>query len=558
MQQQLLLLVPLLLLLPLLCVRMTQVALRPRTALKVVVALRGDSYRPMPHGLHAMRHAGCANDANTSRLQWNAYASIVRHVIQPALAREQEVSILGALYDCPLDESFCQHFAGVDSTCSRIKVIRQAGNFGQQSTTLQTLQHIGRHYSTYDVVVLLRPDITISRDVTVGPEWRASVGVAWRHNEGLSRHWPDQAFVIGRFALETFAASLTQFDSKHTESPGTLHDFMNHVEAAVNASRSLNIRFLWPDCDGLPGNSAARSVRFNQSRNCGLNECHKAHGPTGNPFCPGPFEHGTTNVASTTLPLTGAAEGHAGKLFWFHAPKCGTSFINALYGLACPRAYCCTGNAPVLRNTSYGDNELFSRAPPNKSCDVVLTGLAAHSPYHGASRDGRAMGFFRDPTSRIASAFVYYKQQGKFGLDSLEHYARHTRGCQTKMVLGWPMGTRCGYQSNSSVWQVARRAPSKDEMALAVQRVREDFAFAGLTAEWELSIRLFHAQHGGEVARGELINMRPTGEASQYHDALRQLRQMAYSDPHDEALFAAVQEEFYARVRAHGLLEKKV
>ena len=46
-------------------------------------------------------------------------------------------------------------------------------------------------------------------------------------------------------------------------------------------------------------------------------------------------------------------------------------------------------------------------------------------------------------------------------------------------------------------------------MLLALERLREGFAFVGLQEEWSLSICLFHAKFGGPCRSVEFLDTRP-------------------------------------------------
>ena len=51
-------------------------------------------------------------------------------------------------------------------------------------------------------------------------------------------------------------------------------------------------------------------------------------------------------------------------------------------------------------------------------------------------------------------------------------------------------------------------------MELARLRLREGFAFVGIFEHWALSVCLLHARFGGLCDRAELVNLRPTANAS--------------------------------------------
>merc|ERR1711920_593411 len=76
---------------------------------------------------------------------------------------------------------------------------------------------------------------------------------------------------------------------------------------------------------------------------------------------------------------------------------------------------------------------------------------------------------------------------------SVVEYAQAVAGCTVKMLT----------RSGKNVCQ-NQTAPFDREVTEAVLRLEDDFAFVGLTEEWNLSICLFHAMFGGVAAKVEL------------------------------------------------------
>lgn len=65
------------------------------------------------------------------------------------------------------------------------------------------------------------------------------------------------------------------------------------------------------------------------------------------------------------------------------------------------------------------------------------------------------------------------------------------RGCMTKMVLGYNCANRVKLTTQ--------------DLEQAKRIVRSQFAFVGLTEQWEESVRLFHGMHGGRMFADELF-----------------------------------------------------
>jgi hypothetical protein len=106
------------------------------------------------------------------------------------------------------------------------------------------------------------------------------------------------------------------------------------------------------------------------------------------------------------------------------------------------------------------------------------------------------------------------------------------------------------------------------DTAQAISRLREGFAYVGLTDEWALSICLFHARLGGRCLRSEFDNSRPTtprltrlpwirNTSLRDYTAWATEQVAAVGDPYDEALYAAAEARVRAEVAALGLTRER-
>ena len=152
------------------------------------------------------------------------------------------------------------------------------------------------------------------------------------------------------------------------------------------------------------------------------------------------------------------------------------------------------------------------------------------------------------------------------GIEEIGSDAQRARGTAVRMLTGQADGEVCnsGYRWAERCDALGATPP---DVALALRRLHEGFAFVGLTDEWALSICLFHATHGGRCHAVEFANSRPTTSRTTRMPWLRNAstgyaatyaRQVAEEtarvhDPWDSALFAAAQARFRAAVRAAGL-----
>lgn len=246
------------------------------------------------------------------------------------------------------------------------------------------------------------------------------------------------------------------------------------------------------------------------------------------------------------------------KLFWLHIPKCGTSWLNVIFHYACPRVpENVTCSLVVGRTGGPIAEELLRRWPPWRWCNTpFISRPNFHNPYTPRAKDF-AVGLFREPRARLVSAFHHNSHSN--GMDPAERHRMLAAlksipderkrlaafvaypglaNCMTKMVLGFACASPVEISS--------------DMLDEAKRRVREDFAFVGLTNAWNQSVCLFHRMWGGRTLAVEFENTRPGGYRSTPSAAdANYLREIGYAD-RDTELYAEVEALFSRRLRQYG------
>merc|ERR1711933_349301 len=107
---------------------------------------------------------------------------------------------------------------------------------------------------------------------------------------------------------------------------------------------------------------------------------------------------------------------------------------------------------------------------------------------------------FREPRQRAISGFFHDKHMCREA-SNLREYSYCVEGLVTCMITG------IGYPCNGRKWR-------PEETELAVARVNQ-MGFVGLTDQWDLSVCLFHAMHGGDCLPVEFSNSRPGVNSSE-------------------------------------------
>lgn len=283
-------------------------------------------------------------------------------------------------------------------------------------------------------------------------------------------------------------------------------------------------------------------------------------------------------------------------LRWLHIPKCGTSLGMTLIYYACR-------NVPDSIEIRVHHAGIDPRVPDNIESDfnyksdclkrgafVSRAGVVgSHAPLDytttwdtGLSK-GKVVCFFRDPKQRIISAYWHAQHadgmsklawgQMRSAISEIEKPMLHWRekiakithaqltreipdeviddyrramaiyfntegvqGCMTKMIVGH----RCAEQEVDLTPQLIEKA--KD-------RLRHDFAFIGLTEEWDVSICLFHQMLGGNARELEFVNYR-AGRASRSGSTAYDTRVLdGLVDTIDEDIYSTAKSEFLKNLR---------
>ncbi|CAJ1360684.1 unnamed protein product [Effrenium voratum] len=236
-------------------------------------------------------------------------------------------------------------------------------------------------------------------------------------------------------------------------------------------------------------------------------------------------------------------------LKFLHVPKSGTSFYNVLIHT--------DGVCPEFPKALNIDDDSLGAHPENvllhmckKLCPPNTLSCNEH-PHEGLGGEnwtrykGHVVAMFRNPLQRLCSA--YYDPVFDFVGDtaafpqaeyplrasdengplphriSLQQFALRRAGDATRQLV------RAKFQ----VQEPSR--VTEEDSHLAVSRLREGFAFIGITEEWDISVCLFHRMFGGQCMPSDFEDMRPhsPGEtaAVPYEDA------DTITDPYDMPVY---------------------
>lgn len=263
-----------------------------------------------------------------------------------------------------------------------------------------------------------------------------------------------------------------------------------------------------------------------------------------------------TSVASSTEPLVLPQLRAAEPVKWLHIPKCGTSFLNALIHLpsVCPGVNASYRVDDKVLGKHF-EEEFFRECPEvcNTSkfnCDY------GHHEGIGTSYEmelkGHLVTMLREPKQRILSAFHDPVWTHGVAGESAASYAEKQRGGMTCQVMRDgdmdPPPKECHELTEA-------------DARLAAVRLREGFAFVGITDEWDLSICLLHRIFGSVhmyVVRGDCLlsdfeDNRPSVEGAKHYHIYNILELEGYEDPVDRILYNEAKQIFFEKRLAYNV-----
>ena len=257
-------------------------------------------------------------------------------------------------------------------------------------------------------------------------------------------------------------------------------------------------------------------------------------------------------------------------LRWLHPPKTGTSFVNTMVRWGCPNIPDNTFVVPVADtptdlgsdfNGTISWDWLFSKESGREwlkeNCNRRLVTLDPNTlmPHYSlwahraliAWEIPNTVVIFRLPLQRTYSNYLHlahHFNESKTPRRSLLQFAKLPKymSQQAKLVLGRT------YDDTNIV--------SALDANRAADIVAHGFKFVGLTEEYELSIRLFHAKFGGVPHDAEFENTRPG--IKRYRDTTARSRTFRYNesdfrgwtDTSDDIVYQAARKRFWRDVRA--------
>jgi hypothetical protein len=307
-----------------------------------------------------------------------------------------------------------------------------------------------------------------------------------------------------------------------------------------------------------PGNPVAGlevSSEVEQKMQTALLQSRTAHVP--------PADKPLDEIASLLRSAEGAAMSATERadmikpVAWFHIEKTGTSFANTIYHTpaVCPSMPADSYVSSAVGEYGTWDHEAWGRESEmcpggfSKSYQSTLSFWL----HEGLSMDtwllnkGHFVTMLRQPEQRILSHYGNELKEIQWmryptgervwpytsSTPSAREFAEVMAGCSVKQL------TLDDYDPCYRV-----ETPTPEDVTLAINRLRQGFAFVGITDHWDLSICLFRAMFGGECNSLDLMNTRPfngtTADTEDYDTSVLE----GWTDDRDGQLYKAGVELF--------------
>mmetsp|Transcript_63238 Transcript_63238/g.148519 ORF Transcript_63238/g.148519 Transcript_63238/m.148519 type:complete len:334 (+) Transcript_63238:62-1063(+) len=254
---------------------------------------------------------------------------------------------------------------------------------------------------------------------------------------------------------------------------------------------------------------------------------------------------------------------------WIHFPKSGSSFVNAITHMpgTCPFVTNHALNEDTVGGGTCWLNRWLEGCSRVCNVDKYSCPKKPHLPVsnYSAAR-GHLVGMFRDPDQRILSG--YHDEANNFAAEDYQsylieqstHQIQQSGGnCTGSLVRNLPKRQlldfagmwkgSMAYQltaehDNTSALDPRRPRVTARDAVEAARRVREGFAFVGLTEEWDLSICLFHKMFGGICRAFEFEDTRPSYAGKTADQDYNTSQLLGWHDDIDEVVYTAASEVF--------------
>lgn len=253
-------------------------------------------------------------------------------------------------------------------------------------------------------------------------------------------------------------------------------------------------------------------------------------------------------------------------LAWVHIPRCGTSLQSFLLDLPemCEPPYPDAIEGDI-REPGHPNGP--PRYPLNSSnCPGAFSTWFAHESvgdYYDEQYKNHGVIMLRQPEQRLLSAWKL-----KWGHNTNSTWAYPGFSSEEKLRISHNMSLYMQYQQGCAVKVLARSAPklprfktemypcnskslpTEQEVATAMQRLREGFIFVGLMEEWDLSMCLGHAIFGGLC---KARDFRTINQGPSHEDTYDVSELGGFQDVYDGRLYEAGKEIFKWKKQEYGI-----
>lgn len=228
---------------------------------------------------------------------------------------------------------------------------------------------------------------------------------------------------------------------------------------------------------------------------------------------------------------------------WVHIAKTGTSFYFTLLQL--PPPICMPGSEHLISHDFMPKvKDVKTWCPGIDLRDNCLEDMnfdaCCEQPIGDLELNGRHLvGFFRQPEIRIMSDSL----PNSAGMDP-EQYAQLVQGCSVKMLTMNSSYTPAigPYHCNDGT-----SPPSWAQVDRALDRLQNEYAFVGMTDDWDLSICLFNTMFGIACHESQFETVsHPSQKSSSNSSDVSPLH--GFVDPYDAPLWEAAQQIFQANL----------